>query len=121
MIFDISIDTGDLIYECVEVEQRNEMETFKKGEFYSYTDIINALREHNYEMTDTDTRESDRQSVVMGANAKRKFSLVSTIDLEIALAHPTEAHNLYGFNLVIDDIKETINNIVAFDCLKKEM
>ena len=120
MKFNITIDTNDLVYECVSIEQRNDEKVFKKGEFYTYTDILDALIEHNYPMLDTDYRESDRHSMVMGANKKTKFSLNPNTDLEIAIAHPTESHNLYEFVLADDLIKEEINWRVAFDCLNKE-
>ena len=119
MKFNITIDTDDLVYECVSVEQRNDEKVFKKGEFYTYTDILDALIEHNYPMLDTDYRESDRHSMVMSANKKTKFSLNPNTDLEIAIAHPTESSNLYAFVLADDLIKEEINWRVV-DCLNKE-
>ena len=119
MKFNITIDTDDLVYECVSVEQRNDEKVFKKGEFYTYTDILDALIEHNYPMLDTDYRENDRHSMIMGTNKKTKFSLNPNTDLEIAIAHPTESPNLYEFVLADDLIKEEINWRIG-DCLNKE-
>lgn len=119
MKFNITIDTDDFVYECVSVEQRNDEKVFKKGELYTYTDILDALIEHNYPMLDTDYRENDRHSMIMGANKKTKFSLNPNTDLEIAIAHPTESPNLYEFVLADDLIKEEINWRVV-DCLNKE-